>query len=58
MSRFVWSPEYELGIEVIDHQHQRIIEYINQIYYARGRAGFAGRDFTESGGLHAVAFRL
>ncbi|WP_022958084.1 bacteriohemerythrin [Spongiibacter tropicus] len=38
MSRFVWSPEYELGIEVIDHQHQRIIEYINQIYDARSRA--------------------
>ena len=38
MSRFVWSPEYELGIEVIDHQHQRIIEYINQIYDARRRA--------------------
>lgn len=38
MARFVWSPEYELGIEVIDHQHQRIIEYINQIYDARSRA--------------------
>lgn len=32
MPRFVWSKEFELGIDIIDHQHQRIIDYINQIY--------------------------
>lgn len=32
MTRFVWSEEFELGIDIIDHQHQRIVEYINQIY--------------------------
>lgn len=29
MSYIVWKPEYELGIPVIDHQHQRIVELIN-----------------------------
>ena len=32
MTRFVWSKEYELGIDVIDHQHQRIVDYINRVY--------------------------
>lgn len=32
MTRFVWSEEYDLGIDIIDHQHQRIVGYINQIY--------------------------
>ena len=27
----IWSEEYELGISVIDGQHQRIVEYINQL---------------------------
>lgn len=32
MARFAWSSKYELGIEVIDFQHQRIVHYINQLY--------------------------
>lgn len=32
MARFDWSSKYELGVEVIDHQHQRIVHYINQLY--------------------------
>lgn len=32
MPHFVWSSEYELGISVIDSQHRRIIDYINQVY--------------------------
>lgn len=28
----IWSSQYELGIEVIDNQHKRIVEYINQIH--------------------------
>jgi hemerythrin len=31
MTRFIWSPKYELGIDVVDHQHQRIVHYINQL---------------------------
>ena len=27
-----WSPKYELGINVIDNQHKRIVDYINQIH--------------------------
>ncbi|WP_392390371.1 hemerythrin domain-containing protein [Acinetobacter radioresistens] len=26
-----WSPEYNTGIDVIDDQHKRILDYINQI---------------------------
>lgn len=29
--RITWSPEYELGIAVIDRQHQRIVELINTL---------------------------
>lgn len=29
--KIIWSKEYELGIRVIDAQHQRIVEYINQL---------------------------
>ena len=32
MPKLLWSPEYELGLEVIDNQHQRIVNYINDIY--------------------------
>lgn len=32
MARFDWSSKYELGVEVIDYQHQRIVHYINQLY--------------------------
>jgi hemerythrin len=30
--KIVWSSRYELGIEVIDNQHKRIVEYINLIH--------------------------
>ncbi|SMF64477.1 hemerythrin [Alteromonadaceae bacterium Bs31] len=26
-----WSEQYEIGIPVIDRQHQRIVDYINQV---------------------------
>ncbi|EKF73643.1 hypothetical protein A11A3_12410 [Alcanivorax hongdengensis A-11-3] len=29
--RIVWGPEYELGILVIDRQHKRIVDYINEL---------------------------
>ncbi|MFA7552773.1 MAG: bacteriohemerythrin [Spongiibacteraceae bacterium] len=32
MTCFIWSEEFELGIDIIDHQHQRIVAYINQTY--------------------------
>lgn len=31
----VWTPNYEIGIEVIDNQHRRIVEYINEVYAVR-----------------------
>ncbi len=30
-----WTPDLSVGIEVIDNQHKRIVEYINQLHEAR-----------------------
>lgn len=35
MSKLEWSEELSTGIEVIDNQHKRIVDYINQLYDAR-----------------------
>jgi hemerythrin len=35
MGKFVWTAQLEIGIEVIDKQHRRIVEYINQLDDAR-----------------------
>ena len=32
MTTLAWSDEYSIGIDVIDRQHQRILDYINQVY--------------------------
>ncbi len=32
MPKFYWSDDYAIGIQVIDQQHKRIFDYINQIY--------------------------
>ena len=29
--RILWGPAYELGILVIDQQHKRIVDYINEL---------------------------
>lgn len=34
--RVIWTPDYEIGIGVIDQQHRRIVDYINQIYDHEG----------------------
>jgi hemerythrin len=34
----LWTPDLELGIGVIDSQHHRIVEYINQVDHARKTA--------------------
>jgi hemerythrin len=35
MAKFVWTDQLNVGIEVIDQQHRRIVEYINQLDDAR-----------------------
>ena len=35
MSKFVWTEQLNIGIDVIDQQHRRIVEYINQLDDAR-----------------------
>ncbi|MFB1010685.1 MAG: bacteriohemerythrin [Thiopseudomonas sp.] len=34
MSHIVWTSELDIGIEVIDNQHRRIVDYINDLYDA------------------------
>ena len=31
MAYWVWDPSFSVGIEIIDNQHKRIIEYINEL---------------------------
>lgn len=35
MAKLIWSSELNTGIAVIDRQHQRIVEYINELDDAR-----------------------
>ena len=35
MAILVWVPELDTGIEEIDKQHRRIVEYINRLYELR-----------------------
>ena len=35
MAKFVWTEQLNTGIDVIDQQHRRIVEYINQLEDAR-----------------------
>ncbi len=35
MAKLVWSSDLNTGIDVIDKQHQRIVEYINELDSAR-----------------------
>lgn len=37
MAHLVWTPDLDTGIEVIDGQHRRILDYINQLDDARQR---------------------
>ncbi len=32
MIKIAWSDEFEIGINVIDTQHRRIVDYINQLH--------------------------
>ncbi len=32
MNKFIWTPEYDLGIGVIDEQHQHFFGIVNEIY--------------------------
>ena len=32
-----WTPDLSVGIDIIDKQHMRIVEYINQLHEARIR---------------------
>lgn len=36
MNKFIWTKEYELGVEVIDDQHKHFFEIVNRIYDTLG----------------------
>jgi hemerythrin len=38
MQHVEWKPEFEIGINVIDTQHKRIVDYINQLVDYEGHA--------------------
>lgn len=56
--RIEWGPEYELGIDLIDRQHRRIVDYINTldelIDQPRARQGVARviHDLIDYTGSH------
>ncbi len=35
MAYIDWKEIYETGLEIIDHQHKNIIEYLNELHYAQ-----------------------
>ncbi len=56
MAYLEWSPELDTGIQAIDRQHRKIVDYINQLHDARlqGDRGVIGEvinglvDYTQS----------
>ena len=47
MAKFIWTDQLNVGIDVIDQQHRRIVEYINQLDDARSN----GHSREETGYL-------
>jgi hemerythrin len=53
MAKFVWTDQLNVGIEVIDQQHRRIVEYINQLDdarsngYSREEIGYLINDLVD-----------
>ena len=44
MAFMQWSPELDIGVNVIDNQHKRIVEYMNELY-----------DANISGGINEIS---
>ncbi len=53
MAKFVWTDQLNVGIDVIDQQHRRIVEYINQLDdarsngYSREEIGYLINDLVD-----------
>ncbi len=47
MAKIFWTPQLNVGIEVIDNQHRRIVDYINSL----DEANFKGHSREEIGTL-------
>ena len=48
MAYWTWDPAYSVGIEVIDHQHKQLIEYINELSIAGAYRSFENRQKVQN----------
>ena len=53
MARIQWKPEYSVGIEAVDHEHQELIDLVNRIHDALE----AGRPVDEVEEVFGDLFR-
>lgn len=47
---FKWNDEYELGVAMVDRQHFKLVELINELHYVSGNLDF--------GALYAIFFHF
>ena len=49
MKKLKWSHEFDTGIDVIDQQHKRIVDYINALRIAQGKGdrGAVGKTLVD-----------
>ena len=47
MAHWKWDSTFSVGISAIDEQHKRIIDYINDLYFA-GIHRYFGRQFIDA----------
>jgi len=54
MALIDWKPEFSVGIDDVDHEHQELIALINELYERLQRPGVAKAEVAEAlGEIHA-----
>lgn len=54
MALIDWKPEFSVGIDDVDHEHQELIALINELYERLKRPGVAKAEVAEAlGEIHA-----
>jgi hemerythrin len=54
MTLIDWKPEFSVGIDDVDHEHQELIALINEVYEALQRKGVTKEQVAEGlGEIHA-----
>jgi hemerythrin len=46
MAKFVWTSQFDIGIDVIDQQHRRIVDYINHLDDAHS-SGYSKKEIGD-----------